>query len=643
MVLRATIGKRTYVLDGAPVFQPITEFITAVRQGNASNDDRNLANFASFEDSRGGIGVQRGNIREDFDKLADNEGLVALHFNELIKPPKMFTQTMASAGKTPARGVMRELAVDATTRLYVGYGAKLYYSNGTTAALTACSTNPLTAQNVSEVIEYTDPVTGTKRGYIASEEAGEIVYFTDPTAGSPFTAVAGISAEMLFQYDGKLWAGGAGVLRWAINPTVAADWTLAAPSGAWPNTWKFIGVYQFGQSYFPVVLANHTNPSRARLAVLDLDNYQMLPLTIGATGIVDAFTHEGAICVITNDGRDAILLSFNGGGVQKHDLDWLAQQRGGFSTARRGLAVTGFSNPHGPCLVSNITSTYAQLFFFKGTGWHPYGKAMPGAGIRGAQYVPHLNMMCFLLEPSGSNCEMENILWQPEAFTPGVAQSYAFEPDDMEMVTPRFSLGFDNLSGPLLSVECGGWQSATEQILVEYQLDNDSASWVTLGTLPNTTLPEYPEVTGRAEAVEQSHVLLFDDLVGVPFTSLRLRLTLSNDTGSPNLSPNAYPFIIRFFKRPKHRFQIKFNIDAVATIGERAGPDIDGIDAIWLELAELYDEDTIPHLVVGPYETWAALTGMPFVLDHDDESPGDMIEVNRSKNVTIQVAFAELL
>src|SRR5688572_19953725 len=96
------INDERYEMDGPAIFQPITEFITAVRQGSASNDDRNLANFATFEDSRGGIGMLRGNIREDFDKKGDSDGNVSLHFNELIKPPTTLARTLTSAGKASA-------------------------------------------------------------------------------------------------------------------------------------------------------------------------------------------------------------------------------------------------------------------------------------------------------------------------------------------------------------------------------------------------------------------------------------------------------------------------------------------------------------------------------------------------------------
>ena len=634
----ARINGRRYVLDGPPVFQPVNEFITAIRQGNPTNDDRNLASFAAYEDRRAGIGMIRGNIREDFDKIADSDGNIGLRFDELIKPPLMNTEALSGATKTlGTAALLDELDVDGTTRLYLAFGDQLWYSDGTDVNMTKTTADPYSAKKLSSIALYTDPVGGAKKVFLATEDASDIVYFSDPTAGSPFTTVTGIGAESLFPYDGKLWAAGPGVLRWSIDPSVPANWNLAAATGAWPNRWRFIGVYPFGQNYYPYMLIDHDDPSRARIAVLDIDNYQVIPLDIGLAAIVDAFTASGGIIVVHSNGRDAT--AYDPQNVSKIDMDWRAQDRGGFLAARDGKAVGGLPHPRGPMLLSNMDdTTECQLFLYKTTGWHPYGIKVTGDAIRAPYYSALLNEIIFPVKPAGADLQLNYIKWFDEAYRPLADQTFNIETTNTADITPWFTLGFSNLSGPMLLLQCGGDFNASNQVKVEYQLDFDESVWTLLGTFPNTYLPGEPEITGRLEAVEQADTLLFNGLSGVPFTAIRFRYTLISSNAKQ--SPNGYPMVARFLKRPQMRQSVRWNIDVSATIGGRG--DIVTPDDILAELREVYDSRVVPEIFLGSHHTWAMFIGMPYILQGAD-SREDIVDDVVSKDATIVVNVAELL
>ena len=627
------------MVEGPPIFQPINEFITAIRQGNPSNDDRNLASFATYEDGRAGIGLLRGNIREDFDKRADSDGNFALRFNQLVKPPLMTgTELVGATSSLSDIGVLDELDVDGTTRLYLAFGDQLWYSNGSTTALTRTTADPFASGEIQAFEVYTAPTSGAKFGFLATAGAGEIVYFNDPTAVSPFTAVTGINAESLFQYDGKLWVMGPGTLEWSIDPTVAANWTVAAPTGAWPNRWRFLGVFPFGETYLPYVIINHDDPNSASLAVIDMSANQLFPLSLGLTRITDAFPASGGLIVVHASGRE--VTAFDPAELSRIPLDWRAQDRGGFLAERDGLAISGVGHPRGPVIVSNFSaSTHAQLFLHKTTGWHPYGRKVVGSGIRAVHYSTNLNKILFPVQVSGDDLVLYEIPWFDEAYRPLADQSFLVETEDMADITPWFTLGYANLAGPLLMLQCGGDFDEDNQVKVEYQLDFDeSGDWELLGTFPNTNLPGEVEITGRSEAVEQRDTLLFNELAGVPFTAVRFRWTLISS--NPNQSPNAYPMVARFLKRPNLRQSIRWNIDVAATIGDRGGHVTP--DDIWKELKAVYDLKVVPEITIGPYHTWAVMIGMPFII----ESSGvrdDMVESVVSDTATIVINIAELL
>jgi hypothetical protein len=632
-----------YVLRAPIVLQGITEFNTAVRQGSPSNDDRNLASFFSYEDARGGIGVKQGSVREDPDKLADHDGLIAWKFNELIKPPDMQVASLSGATKgLSATATIHEMDVDNTIRIYMGFGDQLWYSNGSTAALTRTSADPYTTQDITDMMVYVDPTGGTKRCYVANGDGADIRYFTDPTAGSPFTTVTNLAGEMFFEFDGKMFLGGPGTLEWSINPSNNAAWTSLTAVGAWPNRWKFIGVFAFGDTFMPYVLIHHNDPTRARIAVVDVDSNKVYPLSLETTGILEAFPHSGGILVIHDSGRD--VLFYDPFSRDRRELDWRATLRDGFLAARDGAAVGGDGHHDGPMVLSNHTATTeTQLFQHRATGWQPYGIEIAGDGIASPRYIDHLNQWVIPVKPAGTDLQLNFIDWWDEAFTPGVDQTHNFEDSDVKAITPWFALGFQELVGPLLGMSCAGFFDSSNKILVEYQTDLDEVSaYTTLGTFPGT-VASTPEIVGRSRAVAQDDFILFNSLVGVAAQWVRFRFTLKNSVGvsKPKQSPNAYPLILRFFKRPDLRESFRLEIDVGGTLSGRE--DLTTVDDLWQELKAIYDLQTVPTLVAGSISTWAVMIGFPRVIQFSEASADDINPNPVAQDATIVVNVAELL
>lgn len=640
---RITYGGNTYVLRDDPVFQGITEFNTAIRLGRASNDDRQLASFLSFEDGRGGIGSVVGDTREDLDKLADSDGLVLFKIAQAIKPFKMNTVALSGATKSLAtHSVLRELQVDATTRMYLGFGHQLWYSNGTTAALTKTTADPFSSgQKISSIVTYTNPVSGVKRCFIGNEDNQDIRFFTDPTGATPFTTVgSSIKGEMLFSWDGKFWAGERGVLKWSITPETGS-FTVAAASGGWPNRWRFIGVFPFGLTAYPYVIVNHHDPSIAEVAVLDLDTNTVIPLTLGVTGIIDAFPSQGQIGIVFNRGRDAMI--YDPAGRVRRELDWRAQDRDGFVSERDCVAAGGCDFQRGPILFTNLDdSTEAQVFLHKGTGWLPYGIKVSGDTIRGGNWIPHLQSFVMPIVPAGADLELRHIKWWNEAFVPGTDQSDDFEPANVSAITPWLDAGFSDISGALLAISHGGFADANNTVRIEYQTDFDTSAWVLLGTFPNTT-PGEPEITGRSRPVQNTRTMLFNQLSGVRFRVVRFRYTLISSASYPRQSPNAYPLTLRFFKRPDLRESIRLAINVDDTLALRGGGDVVSVDMLMAELKALYDLGLVPRLIIGGITTWALMIAFPRVVELADIGDEDVASNEVAKGLDIVLNVAELM
>lgn len=646
MSFKFTYGGKDYWGDGTPVIQPISEFNTGIRQGVASNDDRNLASFFSFEDARGGIGVRVGEVREDKDKLADSDGLIFQKMNQLIKPPLMSTRAMAGATKTKATFAhIKELLVDATIRMFVGFGDQLWYSDGTTAAVVQTTADPFTTGPVTSILTYAEPVAGTKRGYVGTSDNEDIVYFTDPTAGGPgpFTAITGVKGEALFVYDGKLWAFHRGVLKWSITPTTT-PWDPVSAIGAWPNRAKFIGIFPYGQTAYPYFLCEYDDPARSYIGVFDLDNYRVVPVFQGTTGgILDAWMAGPSIGVVLDRGRGAMMVTPNQFGAPgTQDINWRAIDRDGFLAARDGVAVGGVTSPAGALLFSNMDdTTEAQMFLHKGTGWMPYGKTVAGDVICGGAYIPHLQTLVMPVKPAGVDLQLNTIPWWNEAFIPGQDQSVLIETGNLAAITPWFSFGFNNLVGAMLALQHGGYADTNNKILVEYQQDFDESAWINLGTFPNENLPTQPEVKGRGEPVANASTLLFNIMSGVAFTWMRMRFTLISLDA--NQSPNAFPMTARFFKRPKLRNSFRINLDIQTTIDNRQ--DINTPDEILNELRATYDSPIVPQLVLGPINTWALIMQFPavLVLDPETERNDDVVPTEVSQGAVITLNFGEMI
>jgi hypothetical protein len=663
---RILYDRKALVVKNSIVMKPITEFVSAVRQGRPTNDDRTLASFFSYEDGRGGVGVAFGDITENADMMWDHDGMVFQSIDQAIKSPAALVSSFP-ATTPPTHMLFREMDVDALgPRLYTSMNHQLAYSNTDDYGIRTITTaDPFTSpRTVEDMTVYVEPVSGTRRGYIA-QDSGDIYHFNDPTAASPFTQVTGIAGHMFFEFDGKLWLGGAGTLQWSIDPSNNAAWTTAAATGAWPNRWRFIGIFPFGQTVYPYVLIHDDDVLRARVAVLNTEANELYPLSL-FDGVIDAWVQGSEMGVIHDGGRN--VGTYDPASGSYRDMDWGLRSRDGVYKGRQGKALAGTSHPDGSMwVVSNLDvprqidwqgllggtftrEEQAQVWVHRSGNWQPYGVANEGAArdvfiTRQHPLVPTL-YRAVVAHPDATPYTTAKDYAIPipdEPVQNGVAvTSFSFEPADQIEVTPWFPMGFAEFGGTALTLTCKGYFDETNFISVDYQLDtslslsaqhqwNSSTglanSWQNLGQFPNLDATTEPEITGRVRPVETSDTLIFnteEGLDGLDFTYIRFRFRLRGRTlPVNNITPNAYPMIFRFIKRPDMRDSFQLDIDVAETLNMR--DDLESPDDLWMWLKEIHDTHRIPKLEAGPVNTWAYIISLPRILILNSDEDNDVV------------------
>jgi hypothetical protein len=618
-----TIDVTLHVKDSL-VYQPVSEFNTGIRQGNASNDDRNLASFYSFEDARGGIGTNIGDIREDVDKLGDSDGLLTHQFNLAIKPPTRDIVLNGAGHGAAATYGMRAFESDYTGALKVFYQSTqrgLVYHNTDGGGAATSIGNMNTSVDIVDAIVYRSPVDGDEFLMLGGRINGGGAGATTHTYGKN-TATATTHSDKTIQsfveFDGKVFGAGHGELFWTIDPE-GTGWIEVA--GTWPYDWQFIGVFPFGDTYMPYAITNPYDDGHSQLIVVDVDANRTYPLRLGVGRIDAAVALGGEIGLITESGYEVIVYEPFRRAIR--DLDWGAVERNGFdATNRRALARDLLSHRQGVVVLADLQTSplTTQMFMHRGTGWHPYGKALAAASgdsevYRNSAVFSQDAQLFWLFDyqsSQGSPWKMNHMKWFDEPFTPGTAQTVTFEDDDMAVVHPWLNMGFSDLPGIALVLQCGGWFDATHKVKIEYQIDFDDSSWTTLGTFPGT-VPGSPEITNRTTPVAAADTLVFDPggtLAGVAFQWIRFRVTLQTTSGH-TISPNAYPLTLRFLKRPNLRDSIRFEIDWQRTRG--ANPDLDTIKSLVNTLRDIYNATTVPKVTINEEVTYAAVTSYPRV------------------------------
>lgn len=596
------------------VYQPVSEFNTGIRQGNASNDDRNLASFFAFEDARAGIGTAIGDVRETIDQLADTDGLVARQFNELIRPPKL---TLDLGGTASDAYVVKPFESD-----YVASGPWMLYTIGPALQYqpTDGSGSPSPLGGLTNTIRdarvYTSPVDGDQFLIVGNE--------VDNAEYNKGGAQASISAAKILQsfqeFDGKLFAAGLGELWWTIDPE--SGWNELA--GNWPREWQFIGVFPFGDTYMMYALTNpYERSSHSEIVVVDVDSNTVYPLRLGIGSINAAVGIRSEIGIIAEAGREVFLYEPRNRNIR--DLDWRATERNGFDiTNRDALARDLIEHRRGVVVVGEVQTAVkqTQLFIHTGTGWHPYGatmyKSLPSNHFtpmaNGSTYSTSSQVFWVNASSDHANTWFMGVLpWFDEPYTPGVDQSVGMDITTQYAVTPWYNMGFSDLPGVALTLKSAGWWDATHKIGIEYQTDFDTTAWTSLGYYPNTGLPASPEITNRVSPVEAEDTLVFgtsETLHGVAFNWIRFRIEFLA-TSATSKSPNAFPLVFRFIKRPQLRDSIRFEIDWAETRG--ANPDISTIKDLVNVLRNIYNATTIPKVTINEEVTYAMVTSYPRV------------------------------
>lgn len=670
----STFKKLTLVFSEAPIVQSITEFNSAVRLGSASQDDRNLASFITLEDGRGGLGQRYADIREDLDKIYWSTGLQHLRFQEMIKPPAYgLVQYGSRAGGFGYRIPMIESDISGAPRYYVADYEDLFYSNGTGHSLTQTTNSPhASTAPIMDLLVYTPP-SGASAGVqlMVAGGSAQVAWASSPTTGSWSTAAH--SALSLFDFDGKLWLLGNRTLKWTIDMA-----TFTAETGNWPEYWEFIGVYPYGQNNFMPYVLIHShmvagrNPSRARIAILDVDNNQLVPLELGLDGITQVRKLGDQIGIIHNYGRSVSL--YNPLSRQIRNQDWNALSRHGIYTPFE--AVDMVLGPTGQLcvLAGEATLDFAVAadhqsgwWVHNGAGWHRMNPGFSGLNDAGntlkhiqpisGKFISHLSDMVAVLVPetddaTATKMHVANMPWREDPFKPGQDMVDVVEPANLYFETPWYDAGFANLEGALLAMHLGGFANDDLKIQIAYEVDNDEFAYAVIGTFPNDSVPNPPyEILDRDKSVAQIDHIVFrkgsgtETLHGIEFTKVRFLVTLIHTTtlGVPNQpyqTPNAYPLTLQFLKRPDMRDSYRFVIDVEETLkANNLRQELTTVDEVQeitqvrelaKELRLYYNSPTMLRCEWGDMRTYGFITSFPRIF----EIESGMDEVALSANTS---------
>ena len=653
---KADGSKVRFVYRGSPILQGITEFNTAIRLGSPGQDDRNLASFVVLEDGRGGLGQRVADVREDLDKMFWSTGVQMTRFQEAILPLEDIQTELTGLARgtygylQSAEAHLLESDIDGgTMRYFFAYRDQVWYSDGAGHTMTKVTNDPFTGNlYYGKLIEYEWPVIGAGSGKAAGTRALFVgafsltgsFYSENPVTAGTWTLVSGVRAVDFFTFDGKLWAMGVNELKWSIDPADTAQWFPLL--GNWPNTWKFVGIFPFGQNnYMPYVLLRNDRAD-AVLAILDLDNNKLIELDLGVTGIVRARPVNGAVGIVYNQGRSIGM--YDPKSNQFRDMGFNGTDRQGFNDIVTAVDIEGHdgkvlaychvANPPGSWLIGNVLPTGSQdnnadfIMEFNGAGWHVlmHSTTSPsGLVVPGGQYINHLRDFVYpQFRYGGSTVYLYPFLVaHPKLdfpYTPGQDAPRNYWTGGLYFVTPWYDLGLATLTGALLAVHCGGWfYDEGQSIDVSYQTtldDEQNDTWHALGSFPNTGAPASPEITGRGEPVEAIDTLLFSPkLQGLSFRRVRFLIQLNNDGTHLQRSPNAFPLTIQFLKRPKMRDSLRFDVDVEQTV---ASGEFDGPEALMDALRSCYDEDAMLKLEYANRTTYTFMTSFPRVLTPDE-------------------------
>lgn len=694
LILTRQLGTTTFealtlVYTEAPIVQSITEFNSAVRLGSASQDDRNLASFITLEDARSGLGQRYADIREDLDKIYWSQGLSHLRFQEMIKPPAYGLVQYGSRTSGFGRRVpMIESDISGVPRYYVADYEDLFYSSGTGHTLTQTTNSPhASTAPITDLLVYT-PVSGGSAGVqlLVAGGTAQVAWAATPTTGTWTTAAH--SAQGLFEFDGKLWLLGNRTLKWTIDMA-----TFTAETGNWPEYWEFIGVYPYGQNNFmPYVLIHsnnvvNRNASRARLAILDVDNNQLVPLELGLSGMTQVRALGDQIGIIHNYGRSVSM--YNPLTRQIRNQDWNALSRHGIYTPFEAADMV--QGPTGQLCVLAGTATldYAVAtdhqtgwWVHNGAGWH---RMNPGfSGLNDAansvkhiqplsgKYISHLSDLVAVLVPetddaTATKMHTANLPWREDPFKPGQDMTDVVEPATLYFETPWYDAGFANLEGALLALHLGGYADSDLEITVSYQVDDDESLWSVIGTFPNNNVPSAPyEILDRDKAVAQPDHIVFrkgsgtTTLHGIKFTKVRFLVQLKHTTtlgvaNQPYRTPNAFPMTLQFLKRPDMRDSYRFVIDVEQTLrANHLMQQVTSVDEV-IEITQVrelekqlrvfYNSSTILRCEWADKRTYGFITSFPRIFDVSSGNDDNALSVDTSgghvNGGTFVLTFAE--
>lgn len=575
---KVTLNAIDYKIKGTVVIQPVAEFETGLKVGQATYDNREQAFYLVLDDFSAGFGHRRLNIRDALGTFYDaypTNGADTARAGHITLPPFTHTQstpTAPTANLMTKRGPSYPYCNASGVRQLVGIGSGIYSSNGA---------------NV------------WNREFAGGADAGQctaIVPFITNAPGAPVKHFAAFNSQSglltgTARYqkstdDGDTWANGAAnyvfedLMFWD-NKLIAAlgrqivFGTIVAGTEVWniddPNDGEYIASVAEGHIHF-VGVAQAPNGEPAvhftdehRLWWLDFYARKCYPIELGLGGHMAVSTiWSGGIYI--SDGWN--VFEYNPSGQSVRNIGFprkdgvppsLRDELGGFYYIRHLIP----SDDYMYAVASSSALNKTILFRYNGSGWNqlgaPFSSFYSNVGFQAnfplvGDVTSRLITMAGAASTTSTTVKINALQIPALSNTPTTGTvGDVFGASDAGFITGWIDGGFAEIDGVLLRMSVDGWSlNSQSYVKVEYQLDNDEdASWVQL-----------KDSAGVADVFNLvNKVLYFGSTAGVEFRTVRFRIRLIETHVGGHYSPELRALTLVYNKKPELRNSYKFTID----------------------------------------------------------------------------------
>lgn len=644
---KITLAGQEFYVKGPVVGKPISEFTTGLKVGRATYDERLHAFWLVLDDFSGGMNHRRLDIREALGTVFDNNGGVDIRrAGHLTLPPLQAIAAVTAPSITDysARQPSVEMIgtdVGGALLSIAGCGGALFWSDsaGNTWTKIKDLTDGGNAYMIARILE--SGLSGTATLYAFPEGGNGTAQYVKCT-GDPKTSgnwtVGGAGATKVWE-DAILWSAFGKDLLIATTPIAkigysedGENWNVdSADADVSPPIWQanygrvqFVGTFMAPWGQSAVYFLARDDAGINSLFVLDFYAHQAHKIEIGnQMHLHDALVWNGSI--IVTDGWS--VWQYDPGQVETiRDISF--PRKGGLCPTLVGGSVARLigGNAYLFALLYSPGNVFCQVLAYNGVGWTTLGPRVadfaPTAMAILSDWQPATVNTTRRLCMMGTNTPTTQTTFRTMTLTlPAqgevpVRGTDSFQDGPLHFTTGWIDGGFHEINGTLFWMKIDAFNlSASENVKVEYRLDNDeSAGWTQMRDSSNSA-----DVFNAL-----TDVLYFSATTpkkGIEFRTVQFRFTFDRGSTATN-TPEVVSFTLLYDKKPALREAWAAELDVNLMITENGNDiKIDGNNPtmanIWVKLRAIWNTHPLVELDVPNVRTGilVRLTDMPITVD----------------------------